>query len=76
MTKTRCEPSVIPSIDDKFAIEANMAAIGRLIPATKYVHIITLDKWLGFTHENVQRHIADAEAEGSPLIAIQKNDGK
>jgi hypothetical protein len=70
------QPTVIPSIADKVANAANIAAIDRLIQASRYSYIIAWGKWLGFTPETVQASTREAEADDAPLDAIQKVEGR
>jgi hypothetical protein len=67
--------SVILSISDKAANDANMAAIDQLVGMTRYRHIVAWGKLLGFTPQTVQKSIIQAEAESAPSDAIQKIDG-
>src|SRR5689334_8664917 len=68
--------SVIPSIADLAANNANMAAIDRLVATRTYHHIVAWGKWLGFTPDTVRNLVQEAEADGAPANAIQKIDGK
>lgn len=74
--KATSAPSMIPSIADRVADEANMTAIDRLIPTTKYPYLVAWGKWLGFTPETVHRSVAEAESDAAPLDSIQKIEGK
>lgn len=68
--------TVIPSIFDRAANDANMAAIDQHVRTTKFRHIVAWGKWLGFTPETVQKSVEQAEADHAPEDVIQKIDGE
>ena len=68
------DSSVIPSISDPAANEANIAAIDKLVKTRKYHHIVAWGKWLGFSPQTVQQSVEQAEADQAPEDAIQKID--
>ena len=70
------DTTVIASMADRVANQANMSAIDRMVTIKKYAYIIAWGKWLGFTPETVQKSVTEAQADDAPLDAIQKINGK
>ena len=68
--------AVIPSITDKTADAANLAAIDSLVKALNHPYVVAWGKWLGFTPTAVQQSVSEAEADNAPHKAIQKIDGR
>lgn len=68
--------TVIPSMSDRAANDANLAAIDRQVRTEKYHHIVAWGKFLGFTPATITTSIQQAETDEAPLDAIQKVDGK
>lgn len=70
------EPSVIPSMADAAANQANIAEIDRLVKTDKYIHVVAWGKFLGFTPATVLKYVQEAETDGAPADAIQKIEGR
>lgn len=68
--------SVIPSLADKAADRANIAAIDARVSPACYPYIVAWGKWLGFTPEIVSTFVAEAAADKAPRDAIQKIRGR
>jgi len=68
--------AVIPSIGDRAADAANLAAIDLQGAITRYRYIVAWGKWLGFTPASIQASIALAETDNAPVDAIQKIEGE
>jgi hypothetical protein len=66
---------LIPDTADREAYRANAEAIDSLVKAERHRFVVAWGKWLGFTPEEVQDHVAEAEADNAPHNAIQKMDG-
>lgn len=68
--------TVIPSISDKTADSANLAAIDSQVQTCRFPFIVAWGKWLGFTPKSVLQTMAQAEADNAPPTVIQKIDDK
>ena len=68
--------ALIPKQSDESANRANVLAIDKAAGGSRYAFIVAWGKFLGFTPDTVCREIERAEAEGAPLNAIQKIEGR
>ncbi|AMV17412.1 hypothetical protein [Planctomyces sp. SH-PL14] len=70
------DSSVIPGLAYRVANAANIAAIDRLVDATRYPYVVAWGKWLGFTPQAVQKNVLQAQEDNAPPESIQKIDGQ